>query len=141
MDTRAGKLGEYLEKVLEKLNNDYMTINADFLGLEINNYSLDKIPTISTIEEDIIGVRTFRDVYSFRSRKPYTSNVLINLKNIGFFEQFESVIRSNNDEGVLPDIKNIESIRCLNCGTLNKADPSGKTAEFDIEIEITYKEG
>ncbi len=139
-NTRIAKLGKYLETILEELNNKYKKINADFLGIEVNNYSLDKIPTASTIEEDITGTRICRDVYSFRSRNPYSSDRLNNLKNIGFFEEFESIIKSNNDEGILPDIENIESIECLNQGTFNSADSSGKTAVFDIQLQITYEE-
>ena len=37
----------------------------------------------------------------------------------------------------LPDIEGIESIKCLNCGTLNDAETN--TAEFDIQVEIVYK--
>lgn len=140
MDTRIAKLGKYLETILETLNNKYKKINADFLGLDINNYSLDKIPTASVVERWITGFEIHRDVYSFRSRNPYSSDRLNNLKNIGFFEEFESIIKTNNDNGVLPDIKNIEKIECLNCGTFNKADASGKTAEFDIQLQITYRE-
>lgn len=140
MDTRIAKLGEYLEIVLAKLNDKYKKINADFLEIEVNNYSLNKIPTISTIEEDITGSRICRDVYSFRARNPYSSNRLINLKNIGFFEEFESIIKANNDEGVLPEIDGIESITCLNAGTFNYADESMKTAVFDIQLQITYEE-
>lgn len=137
---RIEKLGEYLETILETLNSKYKKINADFLGLEVNNYSLDKIPTASTIEEDITGTRICQDVFSFRSRNPYSSNRLNNLKNIGFFEEFESIIKSNNDEGILPEIEGIQSIKCLNNGTFNNADASGKTASFDIQLQIVYEE-
>lgn len=140
MNTRIEILGNYLENILEELNSKYKKINADFLGLEINNYSLDKIPTESTVEEWLTGTRVCRDVYSFRSRNPYSSNRLNNLKNIGFFEEFEKTINSNNTKGILPEIKNIESIECLNCGTFNNADPSEKTAEFDIQLQIVYRE-
>lgn len=140
MNTRIAKLGKYLENILETLNSKYKKINADFLGIEVNNYSLDKIPTASTIEEDITGTRICRDVYSFRSRNPYSSDRLSNLKNIGFFEEFESIIKSNNDEGILPKIDGIENIVCLNTGTLNYVDESLKTAVFDIQLQITYEE-
>lgn len=141
MDTRVAKLGEYLENILEELNNEYKRVNVDFLGLDVNNYSLDKIPTASTVETWLTGTKVCRDVYSFRSRNPYSSDRLNNLQNIGFFEKFESIIKTNNDKGVLPEIKNIESIECLNCGAFNNADSSMKTAEFDIQLQITYREG
>lgn len=137
-NTRVEKLGEYLETILDTLNNNYKEINVDFLGIEINNYSLDKIPTASTVENWITGAKICRDVYSFRSRNAYSSDKIDNLKNIGFFEQFESIIKTNNDEGKLPDIEGIQSIECLNCGSVTVANTN--TCEMDIQIQVTYKE-
>ena len=139
-NTRIAKLGEYLETILEELNSKYRKINADFLGIEVNDYSLDKIPTASEVETWLTGTKICRDVYSFRSRNAYSSDRLSNLKNIGFFETFQKIINSNNDNGILPEIDNIESIECLNQGTFNSADASGKTAVFDIQLQIVYRE-
>ena len=139
-NTRIAKLGKYLETILEELNSKYKKINADFLGIEVNNYSLDKIPTLSIVEPYITGGGLYRDVFSFKSRNAYSSDRLSNLKSIGFFETFQKIINSNNDEGILPKIDNIESIECLNQGTFNYADESMKTAVFDIQIQIEYEE-
>ena len=108
------------------------------LSNEPNNYSLDKIPTSSTVEEWITGAKICRDVYSFRSRVGYSQDTIENLINVGFFEIFEKLISSNNEKGILPDIEGIQSIQCLNCGSMNNANTN--TAEFDIQIQITYKE-
>ena len=137
-DLRISKLREYLFGVINTLteNRNYQ-INADMLSNDIDNYSLDKIPTASVVERWIMGVEIHRDVYSFRSRMSYSQDTIDNLSNIGFFEQFENAIKTNNEEGILPDIDNIESIECLNCGTLNNTD--GVTAEFNIQIQITYR--
>lgn len=139
-NTRIAKLGKYLETILEELNSKYKKINADFLGIDVNNYSLDKIPTASIVEPYVAGGRLCRDVFSFRSRNPYSSGRLSNLKNIGFFESFQKIIFSNNEEGILPKIDGIISIECLNQGTFNYADESMKTAVFDIQIQIEYEE-
>ena len=137
-DYRISKLRQYLFDTINTLtsNRDYL-INADFLG-SVGDYSLDKIPTDTSVEKWIIGVEKKRDVYSFRSRKAYSRDTINNLKNIGFFEDLEYKIKSNNDEGVLPDIDGIESIECLNCGTLLSVD--GTQATFDIQIQITYRD-
>ena len=138
-DLRISKLRQYLFEVINTLteNRSYQ-INADMLSDDINNYSLDKIPTASVVSRWISGVEIHRDVYSFRSRMSYSQDTIDNLSNIGFFEQFENAIKTNNEEGILPNINNIEKIECLNCGTLNNTD--GTTAEFDIQIQITYRE-
>lgn len=137
-DYRITKLRDYLFGVINTLTtNRKYQINADMLG-KVGDFSLDKIPTDTQVENWIIGVDVKRDVYSFRSRKAYSQDTINNLKNIGFFEEFESIIKSNNDRGILPSITNIESIKCLNCGTLIVVDETQAT--FDIQIQITYRE-
>ena len=137
-ETRIAKLRTYLFGVINTLtnSNDKYQINADFLG-NIGNFSIDKIPTENTVQKWISGVEIHKDVYSFRSRKPYSQDTINNLSNIGFFEQFENTINSNNRKGILPSIDGIQSIECLNCASLNNA--SGTEATFDIQIQITYK--
>ena len=138
-ETRISKLRTYLFSIIDTLatNKNYQ-INANMLSNDINNYSLDKIPTSSQVERWVTGLEIHRDVFSFKSRNAYSQDVINNLSNIGFFEQFESIIKSNNKKGVLPEIKGIESIECLNCGTMLSSDTN--TAEFDIQIQITYRE-
>ena len=138
-NTRINNLREYLCEVIDTLTaNKNFKINANMLSKNVNNYSLDKMPTASVVEKWVNGIEIHKDVYSFRSRKEYSTNEINNLQNIGFFENFESVIKSNNKKGVLPKINGIESIECLNCGTMLSVDTN--TAIFDIQIQITYRE-
>ena len=136
-ETRLYKLRTYLFGILDDIlsSSDY-SINANFLDNDIENYSLDKLPIEPVTETWIIGPEVKRDVFTFRSRKAYSQDIMNNLSNIGFFETFENKIKENNDNGNLPDIDGIVSIKCLNCGTLNMANT--KEAEFDIQIEIKY---
>ena len=139
-DLRISKLRTYLFSILDTLASDKQNkINANMLSNDIDNYSLDKIPVNPEIQKWIIGIVKKKDVYSFRSRMAYSQDTINNLRNIGFFEQFEEAIKTNNEKGVLPEIDGIESIECLNCGTMNNAGTN--TAEFDIQIQITYREG
>lgn len=138
MDYRISKLREYLFSVIDGMtNNNKYQINANMLSNKIDDYSLDKIPTATEVEGWVIGISKRKDVYSFRSRKEYSQDTINNLRNIGFFEEFEKIIKSNNDKGILPEIENIESIECLNCGTLISND-DGNSAIFEIQIQITY---
>ena len=136
-DLRITKLRTYLLSIIDVLvTNKKYQINANMLSSEPNNYSLDKIPTASTVEEWITGTRICRDVYSFRSRVGYSQDTINNLINVGFFEIFEKIISSNNEEGILPEINGIQSIQCLNCGSMTNANTN--TAEFDIQLQIQY---
>ena len=139
-DLRITKLRTYLLSIIDVLvTNKKYQINANMLSNEPNNYSLDKIPTSSTVEEWITETKICRDVYSFRSRVGYSQDTIENLINVGFFEIFEKLINSNNEKGILPEVEGIQSIQCLNCGSMNNANTN--TAEFNIQIQITYKEG
>lgn len=133
-------LRSYLFNILDELLNDTTTqINANMLSDDIENYSLDRI-SVDTEKELpwIIGVQIKKDAYTFRSRKSYSQDTINNLNNVGFFEKFENIINSNNKKGILPDIKNIESIQCLNSGAMKSATTN--SAEFNIQIQITYRE-
>ena len=140
-DMRISKIREYLFSVINTLldNNNYQ-INADMLSNRINDFSLDKIPTGTSVSDWIIDDGVKREVYSFRSRKKYSQDTINNLNNIGFFEDFEKTIETNNNKGILPNIDGIESIECLNSGTMQRND-DGKSAEFSIQIQITYRRG
>lgn len=142
-ETRISKLRTYLFSIIDALSTEqlselsnYYQINANMLSNDVNNYSLDKIPTSSQVEKWVNGVEIHRDVFAFRSRNAYSQDVINNLSNIGFFENFQRLVNSNNKKGILPEIEGIQSIECLNVGTMVKNDTN--TAEFDIQIQITY---
>lgn len=134
---RITKLREYLMSIIQVLNSQYKQLNVNFLSNEPDNYSLDKIPTEIEQETWIIGNILHRDVYSFKSRMNYNADTISNIEHIGFYEMFEKMIAQNNEAGILPDIEGIESIKCLNCGTMNKANTN--TSEFDIQLQIEYR--
>ena len=139
-DLRIQKIIDYVTDLIKELNSDYLQVNADWLGIEASNYSVDKVPVDSNMEKWIIPCFVKRDVYTLRTRENYSSDVINNLQNIGFFEKIERKINSNNSKGIRPKISGIESITCLTAGALNSVDPSLKTAEFSIQVQITYRE-
>ena len=136
-ELRITNLRTYLFNIIDEIigNDDYQ-INIDMLSDDINNYSLDKIPVQSTVETWITGFEIHRDVYAFRSRMAYSQDVMENLANAGFFEIFEGIIKNKNKKGELPEIDGIESIECLNCGSM--VDNTTNTCMFQIQLQIVY---
>ena len=136
-NSRVSKLRDYLFAILDTLLSDKKySINANFLLNDINNYSVDRIPVAPIIENYIIPIKKCREVYEFRSRNTYGLDEAENLKNVGFYETLEDIIKSNNYKGVLPNIENIQNISCLNVGSLNIADTD--TCEFSLQVQIEY---
>ena len=134
---RAGKLIEYLYTVIDEIiNKNNYQIKADFLDDDINSYSIDKIPTASTEQKFITGERIKSDTFALRSRFKYTSDQAEELKNVGFFEEFESKIEDNNKNKILPDIDGIQKIECLNSGSVVYA--TDNKCEMRIQIKVTY---
>ena len=65
-EARITKLRTYLFSIIDTLTTDKnYQINADMLDNDINNYSLDKIPTASQVEKWVNGIEIHRDVFSF----------------------------------------------------------------------------
>lgn len=132
---RVSKIREYF---LTILSNVTKKLNVDFLDSKIDSYSISRLPVEPLVEKWIISTAKKREVYNFVSRKVYSADLESNLSNIGFYEKFEKTIADNNKQKILPDIKNIESIECLNCGTLQNNETN--TAVFSVQIEIVYRE-
>lgn len=137
LNTRIAKMREYLFSVLDTLldSKDYQ-INASFI--DSGNFSVNRVPIDKNPTNWIIPIIKHREVYELNSSRPYTPDVVNNLKNIGFFEDFEQIIYSNNENGILPEIEGIESIECLNAGALTIAETPESI--FSIQIEIQYIE-
>ena len=137
-DYRISKLRNYLFGIITSISGktNYQ-INVNMLSDKIDDYSLDKIPTSSEVQKFITGEKLYRDVYSFKSRKSYSLDAVTNVDTMGFFELFEDAIEYNNKERVLPEINGIQSISCLNCGTM-LSSTDGNKAIFDIQIQIEY---
>lgn len=133
---RISKLREYLMEIVEALKEDYNEMNVNFLSDKVESYSLDRIPVAPQVQNWIIDISQNRDVYSFRSRMNYSADTITNIENIGFYETFEQIINQKNKKHELPDIEGIQSISCLNCGTIAMA--TTHTAEFEIQIQIEY---
>lgn len=136
-DLRITKLRAFLVGVITEINDELESLNVNYLSSDVDNYSLDKIPTASEVETWIMGIKIYRDVYNLRSRMGYSADEISNIENIGFYEKFEEAIKIKNEQKDLPLIEGIESIYCLNCGTQTMADTN--TCEFDIQIQIEYR--
>lgn len=137
-DYRIDKVKEYfLEKVLKSIDKD-SNLNVNYLGSNIDDYSISKIPVENETEKWITGLIIKREVYNLMSTKPYSIDILNNIENLGVYEDIEKKIKDNNSKKILPDIKGIEEIKCLNQGGIVEQDTN--TAIFSIQIQITYRE-
>ena len=111
-------------------------INVDFLSNEPIEYVIEPIPIEPVIRQYADGSSLRQFVFQFGSREFYGADVIQNMRNTKFYEDFSALIEDNNKKGVLPKIKGIQSIECLNNGTINEDNTNN--AKYVIQMRITY---
>lgn len=119
------------------LAKEFDNILADFLDDEATSYTIESIPVEPKLRQYRDGGSLNQYVFQFGSREFYDNSVAQNINNLGFYERFQEEIETNNKNGVLPDIKGIQSIECLNNGTIQ--DVQNGTAKYVIQMRITYE--
>ena len=125
----------FLENVT--LAKEFDNILADFLGDEATSYTIEPIPTDVVLRQYRDGGSLNQLIFQFGSREFYDNSVAQNINNLDFYEKFQEEIERNNKNNVLPDIKGIQSIECLNNGTIQ--DVQNGTAKYIIQMRITYE--
>lgn len=111
-------------------------INVDFLSNEPIEYVIEPIPVEPIIKPYKDGGSLRQFVFQFGSREYFGADVIQNMKNTEFYEDFSELIEDNNRKGVLPKINGIQSIECLNNGTINEDNTDN--AKYVIQMRITY---
>ena len=111
-------------------------INVDFLSNKPIEYVIEPIPVEPVIRQYADGSSLRQFVFQFGSREYFGADVIQNMKNTEFYEDFSELIEDNNRKGVLPKINCIQSIECLNNGTINEDNTDN--AKYVIQMRITY---
>ena len=130
------KIRDYFKKNVT-LAEEFDNILVDFLGEDATSYSIEPIPVEPVLRPYRDGGSLNQYVFQFGSREFYDNSVAQNIHNLGFYERFQEEIETNNKNGVLPDVKGIQSIECLNNGTIQ--DVQNGTAKYVIQMRITYE--
>lgn len=111
-------------------------INVDFLSNKPIEYVIEPIPMEPVIRQYADGSSLRQFVFQFGSREYFGADVIQNMRNTEFYEDFSELIEDNNKKGVLPKIDGIQSIECLNNGTINEDNTDN--AKYVIQMRITY---
>ena len=130
------KIRDYFKENVT-LAEEFDNILVDFLGEDATSYSIEPIPVEPKLKPYTDGGSLNQYVFQFGSREFYDNSVAQNINNLGFYEKFQEEIETNNKNGVLPEITGIQSIECLNNGTIQ--DVQSGTAKYVIQMRITYE--
>ena len=130
------KIRDYFKENVT-LAEEFDNILVDFLGEDATSYTIEPIPIEPILKAYADGGSLNQYVFQFGSREFYDNSVAQNINNLGFYERFQEEIETNNKNGVLPKITGIQSIECLNNGTIQ--DVQNGTAKYVIQMRIIYE--
>lgn len=129
------KIRQYL--IENNIVDENCRINVDFLGEEPTEFSIVPITVDPILKKYIDGSSLRQYQFQLISCNYYGADVMQNIANSTFYENLYNLIEENNDVGILPKIKGIESIECLNNGAI--LDVTTNTARYSIQMKITYE--
>lgn len=113
--------------------------NVDYLGDRQREYTIDVVPTNPVVKRYVNGDSLRQFVFMFASREPYGADVLQNLENNGFYEQFagwlEEQVR-NNHFPKLDGGRQVQNMEALTYGYL--FDGRDKNARYQIQCRLLY---
>lgn len=112
-------------------------INVDYLSEKATEYAIEPIPIQTVLKEYLDGTKRRQFGFVFTSVNSYGQDVLQNLLNSRFYEDFSDWIEENNQNDILPDIEGIESIKCTSPGYAFQT--SIDTARYQIQMKIIYE--
>lgn len=124
---------EYFEKQNILKNKK---VNIDFIKNNTNEYIIEPVPIEPIYKQYVDGKAIRQYVFQFSSLNYLTSEVINNLLNSEFYENFSKIIEENNKKGILPKIEGIQSIECLNIGTIENEEQN--KAKYSIQMRILY---
>lgn len=128
------KIRQYL--IDNQIIDEGLRINVDFLGENPTEFALEPIPVNPILERYLNGSSLRQFQFQLLSCNDYGADVFQNIANSTYYENLYNLIESNNEKGILPDIKGIDSIECLNSGGI--LDAGTNTARYSIQMRITY---
>ena len=123
-----------LETYLDTLRTE---IGVEYLDEEAKNYSIESVPVDPIVRRYMDGSSVRR--FTFASREAYGRDVVENLANCGFYEEFADWIYKCNLGGVFPAIgtkKEVTKMKCTSTPYVFNVDQI--TAKYQIEVTLEY---
>lgn len=119
--------------------NDAIKVNVNFLDANTDTYSIEEIPADPIIKKYVNGDSIRQYPFIFTSREPYGADILTNIDNSGFYEEFASWIENQNDTEIFPLLdKGLEPLEIKVTSTGYAFAVTEDTAQFQIQLRLKY---
>lgn len=117
------------------------SINVEFLAEEFTSYTIETVPVETIVKKFVNGDAIKQFVFIFASRESYGSDVMQNIENSQFYEQFADWIYRENLNGNLPVLDGNKESMSLEVSTTGyPVQTSIDTAQYQIQLKLKYFE-
>jgi len=126
----------HLQTYLEALKRD---VNVEHLEEDDKSYSIESEPIKPVVKRYLDGSAVKQFAFVFASREAYGREVLENLENCGFYEDFADWIEECDANKKYPDIGEGREVTKLAVTTTPYVfDTSMTTAKYQIQVLMRY---
>ena len=117
-------------------------INTNFLDGEVDSFSIEEIPSNPIVKKYTDGSTLRQFQFAFCSREPYGQEIIQQIENSTFYEDFAEEIESKNNQGILPiGVNGIEPIGIEITSSAYVVATEEDTAMYQINLNFKYLKG
>ena len=95
-----------IEAIRDYISNcpalETFNINVNYLEDDYDSFSIEETPCDPVVKRYIDGSMKKQCQFVFTSKEPYSADVICNIDNSNFYEEFSNWIETNNKEGIFP---------------------------------------
>lgn len=127
-----------IQTYLETLRTD---VNVEYVDEEEKNYSIESEPINPIVKQYMDGSSVKQFAFIFSSRESYGREVIENLSNCGFYEEFAKWLEECDVSRTYPDIGEKREVTRIRATTTPYVfDTSDTTAKYQIQVVLRYYE-
>ena len=113
-------------------------INVNYLDGENDSFSIEEVPCNPIIKKYLDGSTLRQYQFVFCGREPYGAEILQNIENSTFYEDFANEIEEKNNNGVLPTLEGMEATSLEITSNAYTVSVTEDTAMYQINLNLKY---
>lgn len=113
-------------------------INVNYLDGENDSFSIEEVPCNPTIKKYLDGSTLRQYQFVFCGREPYGAEILQNIENSTFYEDFANEIEEKNNNDVLPTLEGMEATSLEITSNAYTVSVTEDTAMYQINLNLKY---
>lgn len=127
---------------LECMKTFDSAINVNYLAAETDSFSIEEIPVNPIVKKYVDGSSIRQFQFVFCSREPYGAEILQNIENSSFYEDFAEEIEKKNNKGILPLLaENLEARSLEVLSNAYTVSVTEDTSMYQINLNFKYYKG